>query len=384
MSEEFGIAKLPILLVDDEPALLRAVGIELRGAGFERVVALDDGRSVLPLLEERAIGVVVLDLTMPHLAGQELLRQIRQAHPEIPVIVMTGRSELHTAVQCMRDGAIDYLVKPVDPERLVASVSHALQIRRYQAEMHSLRELALSESATRHDAFSGFITQSKEMLRIFRYLEQVATRRDLDRDVRAGRFRRDLYHKLDAYRVHLPPLRARQADLPLLVTWLVEKAAVESGKTAPRIPRELFTLLSTYSFPGNVRELESMCRDAVTRHRGGILALRSFKDKIAQNPSATQPAAESSVNASIARTLEQLQQLPTHKEAERALEDEAMRRANHNQGIAADLIGMTRAALNRRLIKRRSSDRRHNPDSPGRSAVQRSASGRKAGDRRRA
>ncbi len=504
MSEEFGIAKLPILLVDDEPALLRAVGIELRGAGFERVVALDDGRSVLPLLEERAIGVVVLDLTMPHLAGQELLRQIRQAHPEIPVIVMTGRSELHTAVQCMRDGAIDYLVKPVDAERLVASVSHALQIRRYQAEMHSLRELALSESATRHDAFSGFITQSKEMLRIFRYLEQiatlehpvlvcgemgtgkeliaravhrisertgpfvpvdlagsdadrfsqalfgharsapieaapdhkgliakardgtvfldevgnlgdgsqvrllrllqdgtflpsgsdrplrsrarflVATSRDLDRDVRAGRFRRDLYHKLDAYRVNLPPLRARQADLPLLVTWLVEKAAVESGKTAPRIPRELFTLLSTYSFPGNVRELESMCRDAVTRHRGGILALRSFKDKIAQNPSATQPAAESSVNASIARTLEQLQQLPTHKEAERALEDEAMRRANHNQGIAADLIGMTRAALNRRLIKRRSSDRRHNPDSPGRSAVQRSASGRKAGDRRRA
>ena len=78
------------------------------------------------------------------------------------------------------------------------------------------------------------------------------------------------------------------------------------------------------------------------------------------------------------------QQLPTHKEAERALEDEAMRRANHNQGIAADLIGMTRAALNRRLIKRRSSDRRHNPDSPGRSSVQRSASGRKAGDRRRA
>jgi len=473
MPEEFGIAKLPILLVDDEPALLRAVGIELRGAGFERIVALDDSRKVLPLLEERAIGVVVVDLTMPHLSGQELLKQIREGHPEIPVIVMTGKSELQTAVQCMRDGAIDYLVKPVDQDRLVASVSHALQIRRYQAEMHSLRELALSDSATRHDAFSEFITQSKEMLRILRYLEQVATLehpvlicgetgtgkeliaravhrisgrtgpfvpvdiagsdderfsqalfghargapidaaldrkgliakardgtvfldeignlgdgsqvrllrllqdgtflpsgsdrrlrsrarfivatgRDLDRDAQAGRFRRDLYHKLDAYRVHLPPLRARQADLPSLVTCLVEKAAVESCKTAPKIPRELFMLLSTYSFPGNVRELESMCRDAVTRHKGGILALRRFKDRIAQNPSATQPAAESSINASIARALEQLQQLPTHKEAGRALEDEAMRRANNNQGIAADLIGMTRAALNRHLVRRR-------------------------------
>ena len=504
MSEEFGIAKLPILLVDDEPALLRAVGIELRGAGFERVAALDDSRKVLPLLEERAIGVVVLDLTMPHLSGQELLKQIRQGHPEIPVIVMTGKSELRTAVQCMRDGAIDYLVKPVDQDRLAASVSHALQIRRYQAEMHSLRELALSESATRHDAFSEFFTQSKEMLRIFRYLEQVATlehpvlicgemgtgkelvalavhrisrrtgpfvpfdvadsdddrfsealfghargapaeaapdrngliakagdgtvfldeignlgdasqvrmlrllqdgtflplgadrplrsrarfivatSRDLDLDVRAGRFRRDLYHKLDAYRVDLPPLRARQADLPLLVTRLVEKAAVESCKTVPRIPRELFMLLSTYSFPGNVRELESMCRDAVTRHKGGILALRSFKDKIAQDPSVARPAAESSINASIACALEQLQQLPTHKEAERALEDEAMRRANHNQGIAADLIGMTRAALNRHLIKRQRSDRHHGQDSADRSAAQRPASGSKADNPRRA
>ena len=474
MPEDFGIARLPILLVDDEPALLRAVGIELRSAGFERVAALDDSRKVLPLLEERAVGVVVLDLTMPHLSGQELLKQIREVHPEIPVIVMTGKSELQTAVQCMRDGAIDYLVKPVDPERLAASVSHALQIRRYQTEMHSLRELALTETATRHDAFSAFITQSKELLRIFRYLEQaatlehpvlicgetgtgkeliaravhrmsgrtgpfvpvdlagchddrfsetlfgharsapvleaaperkglidqagdgtvfldeignlgagsqvrllrllqdgtflplggdrplrsrarfiVATSSDLDREAQSGRFRRDLYHKLDAYRVQLPPLRARQADLPLLVTRFVEKAAVESGKAAPRIPRELFVLLSTYGFPGNVRELESMCRDAVARHKGGILALRSFRDKISQNPSAARPAAESSINASIAGALEQLQQLPTHKEVGRALEDEAMRRANNNQGIAADLIGLTRAALNRHLVKRR-------------------------------
>src|SRR5258706_16058900 len=150
MSEEFGIAKLPILLVDDEPALLRAVGIELRGAGFERIVALDDSRKVLPLLEERAIGVVVVDLTMPHLSGQELLKQIREGHPEIPVIVMTGKSELQTAVQCMRDGAIDYLVKPVDQDRLVASVSHALQIRRHQPAMHSLGDLALSKSEPRH------------------------------------------------------------------------------------------------------------------------------------------------------------------------------------------------------------------------------------------
>ena len=472
MPDEIGIAKLPILLVDDEPALLRSVGITLRCEGFEKIIALDDSRQVLPQLEERAIGVVVLDLTMPGLSGQDVLRQIRQAYPEVPVIVMTGKNELETAVQCMKDGAIDYLVKPVDESRLVSSVSNALEIRRYQAEIHALRELALTESQTRHEAFSGFLTQDRQVLRIFRYLEQIAatghpvlvcgeggtgkelvaravhrisgrtgpfvpvdvaggdderfledlfghargtlpgtepgrkgliaqaangtifldeignlgqtaqvrllrllqdgifrptggdqpvrsrarlvaaTGHGLDRDVHAGRFRRDLYHQLEAYRVDLPPLRARQADLALLVTRFVERAAGESGKKVPRIPRELFTLLGAYPFPGNVRELESMCRDAVARQKSGILSLRRFKERIAQNPSVAQPAAEPSVNASIARALEPLQPLPTLKQAERALEDEAMRRAGNNQGIAASLIGMTRAALNRHLVNR--------------------------------
>jgi len=174
MPDEIGIAKLPILLVDDEPALLRSVGITLRCEGFEKIIALDDSRQVLPQLEERAIGVVVLDLTMPGLSGQDVLRQIRQAYPEVPVIVMTGKNELETAVQCMKDGAIDYLVKPVDESRLVSSVSNALEIRRYQAEIHALRELALTESQTRHEAFSGFLTQDRQVLRIFRYLEQIA------------------------------------------------------------------------------------------------------------------------------------------------------------------------------------------------------------------
>ena len=123
------VSQLPVLLVDDEPALLRSASLLLRAAGLTPVLTLDDSRLVLSRLAEDTIGVVVLDLTMPHLCGQALLEQITAAYPDIPAIVMTATHDLETAVQCMQAGAIDYLVKPVDKHRLVSSVRRALELR---------------------------------------------------------------------------------------------------------------------------------------------------------------------------------------------------------------------------------------------------------------
>lgn len=119
------ISQLPVLFVDDEPSLLRSADLLLRGAGITPILTLDDSRMVLSRLAEDKIGVVVLDLTMPHLSGQALLEQITATYPDIPAIVMTATHDLETAVQCMQAGAIDYLVKPVDKNRLVSSVRRA-------------------------------------------------------------------------------------------------------------------------------------------------------------------------------------------------------------------------------------------------------------------
>ena len=170
-------AALPILLVDDEPQLLRSASVLLRSSGVKHVVTLDDSRAVMPLLEEQEIGVVVLDLAMPHVTGQELLGEIASGYPDVPVILMTATNDLDTAVQCMQGGAIDYLVKPVEKNRFVSSVTRALEIRNLREEVLSLKEHLLTEKLHQRDAFVPIVTQSKAMHAIFRYVEAIAPSR---------------------------------------------------------------------------------------------------------------------------------------------------------------------------------------------------------------
>jgi two-component system nitrogen regulation response regulator GlnG len=106
------VSQLPVLLVNDEPQILRSARLALRTSGIFRVVPLQESRAVSPLLAEQDLGAVVLDLMMPLLSGQVLLEHLTAAYPDIPVIVMTATNDLDTAVQCMPTGAVDYPVKP--------------------------------------------------------------------------------------------------------------------------------------------------------------------------------------------------------------------------------------------------------------------------------
>ena len=92
------------LLVDDEPQVLHSASVVLRTSGIPHVITVEDSRAVLPLLAEQDVGVMVLDLTMPHLSGHALLEQVAADYPDIPVIVMTATNDLETAVQCMQAG----------------------------------------------------------------------------------------------------------------------------------------------------------------------------------------------------------------------------------------------------------------------------------------
>ena len=119
---------LPILLVDDEAPILKASSLMLQGRGYDNIITVQDSRKVMPLLASQPVAVAVIDLFMPEISGQELLTQIACNFPEIVVIIQTALDETQSAVECMRKGAFDYIVKPVESARLAATVSRALEV----------------------------------------------------------------------------------------------------------------------------------------------------------------------------------------------------------------------------------------------------------------
>ncbi len=467
-----GNTTFTILIVDDEQHILFSSESLLRFAGFREIRTLDDSRRVLSLLEKETIDLIVLDLFMPYVSGRELLTLLSRDYPHIPVIVMTAADEVDIAVDCMKGGAFDYLVKPVENARLVSCVKRALEISSLKNQVSQLREHLLSNRIENPGAFSALVSASPKMSAIFQYCEVIATSRqpviiigetgtgkeliakaihtasglkgkfvpvnaaglddnmfsdtlfghkkgaftgadqaragliaqasggtlfldeigDLhevsqvkllrllqeqeyyqvgsdmplvsdarvivatNRDLReltaTGKFRNDLYFRLCTHQVQLPPLRQRSEDIPVLLDHFLEESAQELKKKKPSYPPELVTLLSLYDFPGNVREMKALIFDAVARHGSGVLSLERFREHIgtrsAQSSSASLP-----VKGVVDGLRQALDRLPTVREVEEYLVDEAMKLANGNQGIAASLLGFTRQTLNKRLRKNR-------------------------------
>jgi DNA-binding NtrC family response regulator len=174
-----------------------------------------------------------------------------------------------------------------------------------------------------------------------------STNEDLWSLMRTEKFRKDLNFRLRTHHIHIPPLRERLDDIPLLVDHFLEKSARELEKKKPRVPKELFVRLAAYSFPGNVRELEAMVHNAVTMHTAGMLSMDMFKLHIKQERESaappTQPQADSRVPLTFGRDL------PTIKDTNKLLVMEAMKRAKNNQSLAASMLGITRQALSKRL-----------------------------------
>jgi len=454
-----------ILLVDDEEELLFSSQLILRRGGFANVLTQSDSRLVMEMLAGLPVALVLLDMTMPHLTGNELLRRIKQSYPDISVVMVTAVNDLETAVGCMQDGADNYLVKPVDRDRLVATVRTSYELARTRGELERLRRSISGGTLDNETAFSGIVTSSPRMRGIFQYLESVApssqpvliggetgtgkeliaravhslsgcsgafvpvnlaglddamfsdtlfghvrgaftgadrardglirqaaggtlfldeigdlapasqvkllrllqegeylplgsdkvqssdarivaaTHADLKQRMESGAFRPDLYYRLCAHRLELPPLRERREDLPLLTAHFLKKAAGSLGKPCPTAPAELTSYLSAYRFPGNIRELEALIHDAVARSNGRILSLESFISAIGDNLIAL-PAAERRC-----LTCPFDDSFPTLKSAEEHLIAEALRLSNNNQRLAATYLGITRQALNKRLSR---------------------------------
>jgi DNA-binding NtrC family response regulator len=459
----------PVVIVDDETHILDSFSLILRSAGIGNVRTFDDSMKVMPFLNEQRAAAVVLDLLMPHTSGIELLGQIKQEFPDVPVIIMTAMNDLDTAVECMKKGAFDYLVKPVEKNRFVSLVKKALEINELRDEVHALKKYLLSGTLTNKDAFSLICTQSQKLFAVCQYAEAIActqqpvlisgetgvgkeliaraihdlsrrsgklvavnaaglddmmfsdtlfghekgaytgadnrrdgliaqatggtlfldeigdvseasqikilrlleegvyyplgsdmdshsdarivasTNKNLQEMIAAGTFRKDLYYRLCSHHVEIPPLRERLEDIPLLVNKFLEEAAESMNKKKPTLPPELFTLLSTYHFPGNVRELKALVYDAVAQHKGGVLSMESFKKAIGSKGS-NQGGISSAAKKPIALSYT-FSRFPTFKETEDYLIEEAMKLSKGNQTIAASLLGITRQGLYKRLRK---------------------------------
>lgn len=163
-----------ILLVDDDPVALEVNRTALQSEGIDTIAALCDSREVLPFLESHPVALVILDLKMPHLSGIDLLPMLTRDYPHIPVIVMTSTDDLETAVSCMKVGAIDYITKPLDSDRLFLSVEKAFQANELSRENSVLREYLLNDRLEHPEAFAGIITRCKKMRAIFQYVEVVS------------------------------------------------------------------------------------------------------------------------------------------------------------------------------------------------------------------
>lgn len=468
---------LPVLLVDDDEAWLRSMTMTLaRKAGINHVVALSDPREVAPLLAKRRIGLALVDYTMPHLSGEELLELLGHDCPDVPVIVLTGRDQVELAVRCMKLGAFDYYVKTVEDERLLAGIQRALRLTELQQENLRLQDGLKSGELAEPQAFAAVITRSERLLKIFKYIEAIAASRQpvlitgesgsgkelvaralhrlgaadgpwvavniagLDDDMFAdalfghvkgaftgaeqargglveeaaggvlfldevgtlsqssqvkllrllqegefrpvggdrakrctarivaatnldlarlqedGSFRRDLYYRLRTHHLHLPPLRQRPEDIPLLLDHFLAQAALELGKKKPTHPPELELLLATYSFPGNVRELRAMVYDAVSTHESRKLSMDAFKRAMGREGDLSFLVEEGVRAASGFAALDFPTDLPTIRELTSQLIAEASRRAGGNQSIMAGMLGISRPALNKRLKKLDDSD----------------------------
>ena len=211
-------------------------------------------------------------------------------------------------------------------------------------ESSQVKLLRLLEEKTYYQL--GSDTPMKSRTRII-----TSSNKDVAKLVAEGKFRQDLYYRLCTHHIHIPPIRERIEDIPLLLDHFIGDASKSMDKKKPQLSRELIMLLSNYHFPGNVRELQAMVHDAVAQHNKESNFLDKFKEFIKQKGVAFQNNQEMT-DRNAEALADFIGHFPTLKEAENYLISDALKRSEGNQGIAASLLGISRQALNRRLKRK--------------------------------
>jgi DNA-binding NtrC family response regulator len=456
-----------VLFVDDDPDFLDEISLVLLSNELCEVVTLTDSTRVFAELEKNEYSVVFLDWIMPGLSGADLLPAITRKFPDIPVIIMTGINDIDTVVSCMKQGALDYITKPLDASRLLSSIKNAFRIIDLSNQNKKLQSYLLGDPVARPDVFSDILTGNDTMHSIFKLIETiapsryqvfitgetgvgkeliarsihkasglqgkfvplnvagldahlfddtlfghkkgaftganesregliakaqggtlfldeigdlahesqikllrliqeneyyrlgsdvllksnarliVASNRDFNKLLDIGSFREDLYYRLCYHKLHIPPLRERREDILLLAEHYAGIAAREHGKPTPIISGELRLLLKEYHYPGNIRELINQVSSAVVANTTGLLTTSDFPDIILKERTANDPASRIGGNQFSLHVV--YPSFPTMDKIELLMIEEAMKVAGGKKSVAADMLGITRQTLQKKI-----------------------------------
>jgi len=164
-----------VLICDDDISFLRSISFAIeRYCGVNNIIQCSDSRDVMEQLADGNVRIVLLDLNMPHLSGDELLPQIVELYPHISVIIISGLNQISTAVKCIKSGAYDYHVKTEEPERLGGSIMRVIQFQELALENEAMRDCLLDRKNTLHPAFTKIISVDSKMHSIFQYIESIS------------------------------------------------------------------------------------------------------------------------------------------------------------------------------------------------------------------
>ena len=441
--------KFRILVIDDEKNIREGLQMALEDDGYEVLTAADGTAGLQKALSD-VVDLIITDLRMPGIGGQELLRRVTSETPGVPVIVLTGHGTVETAVEAMRMGAYDFLTKPLDLDRLSLLVKRALQNRELVLRHRELEEqlqsnktfehiigksaamehvfemirkvapsrasvlitgesgvgkeliasaihnlsprkdksyikvhcAALAESLLESElfghekgAYTGAVSQKRGrfeladggtifldeigeinqnlQIKILRVLQEkqfervggeksvtvdtrliTATNRDLEKEVENGTFRSDLYYRLNVVHIHVPPLRERKEDLPLLIAAFIKEFTEENAKSISGIEPKARAALYAYEWPGNIRQLRNCLESAVVMSSDDIIRLSDLPEHVRE---AEQTA---TVRIQIGTSL---------AEAEKHIIMETLAAYKGNKSKTADILGIGRKTLHRKL-----------------------------------
>jgi DNA-binding NtrC family response regulator len=387
MAIDAAAAKVRVLLVDDDPSQRSLLESFLQGQGFQTATA-SLGEEALQVLRREAIQMMVSDVRMPGLSGLETFKQARREFPSLPVLMVTAFPDIREAVEAMRDGAVNYLQKPIDLDEFLASIRRAtgLQHKPVSLQLYESKPLpssVVAESplmqAVFRDAALVAPTESRILLtgesgagkeivadvihawskrtggplvkincaaipdtlleselfghekgaftgaqaartgrfeeasngtilldeigemsphlqaKLLRIIQDgkferigsnrerhtsarilAATNRELEEEVRSGRFRQDLFFRLNVMEIHIPPLRERPED----IIPLARRFAAEFSQSSVRISPSVIGMLRQYDWPGNVRELRNAMERTALMSRGELIVPEHFPARI--------------------------------------------------------------------------------------------------------
>lgn len=445
-----------ILVVDDEKGMRDLLSKVLKKEGYQVYIA-QDGEEGLDIIKNNVIDIVIADLDMPVMNGIEMIKQAKEFDPNLTIIIITAYASIESAIEALKLGAYDYLIKPFNIEEIKLTVKKAFErinlisqniylkeelnekiyfpgvignsekmqkvidlikavaptdsLVLIEGESGTGKELvaraihenskrkefpfivlncgALSEGVLESElfghergSFSGAFTQRKgkfelahkgtlfideigelslsAQTRLLRVLQEkefervggnipikvdvriiAATNKNLTKEVKEGKFREDLFFRLNVFKIILPPLRERKDDIPALSKYFLEKYSKILNKEIKDFSQEAMKILKSYNWPGNIRELQNVIERAVVLCNSTTLTPRELPDDMVQSGEISN-IANIYENETLDDAIERI---------EKSLILKALKKADFSQTRTAEILGIKRTTLRYKLEK---------------------------------